>query len=487
MIKQSIASLLALGLSAASFAHAQTATPSPNQDATTLAGISQMPDEEYTIDPKIEATAHKLIDAALKDDTGYKVVESLTTEVGPRLGGSEAEARARAWGVKKFKELGFKNVRIESFEVPYWERKFEKAQIISPFPQPLTITALGNSVATPEGGVMGEIVRFETLEDLEDAPLTGFEGKVIFVDEMMLKTQSGAGYGKAVRKRSGAANEAGKRGAVAALIRSVGTQHHRFAHTGTMRYAKDVKQVPIAALSPPDADQLARALQRGNVKVNLEIDVATLAKAPSGNVIGEIPGRTDEIIVIGGHLDSWDLGTGALDDGAGVGITVGAAHLIKKMKLKPKRTIRVVMFGSEEIGLFGGFDYARAHADELDKHIVAVESDFGARKIWQLQTRFGEEHQDKGDAMARVLSRLGISRGDNNGTGGPDLGPIRRQGVPVVTLKQDGYDYFDFHHTPDDTFDKIDPEELAQNVAAYAAFVWMASEMNIDFRGTDQK
>ena len=145
------------------------------------------------------------------------------------------------------------------------------------------------------------------------------------------------------------------------------------------------------------------------------------------------------------------------------------------------------MFGSEEIGLFGGFDYARAHADELDKHIVGAESDFGARKIWQFQTRFGEEHQDKGDAMARVLSRLGISRGDNNGSGGPDLGPIRRQGVPVVTLKQDGYDYFDFHHTPDDTFDKIDPEELAQNVAAYAAFVWMASEMNIDFRGTDQE
>ena len=479
---QKIVSPLAVAL-AIGLAAPLTGTLASAQDATTKAGITPpLPAAPYRVDAKIEKTANKLIAAGLKDRLGYDVIESLTTEIGPRLAGSDNEARARAWGVAKLKKLGFKNVRIEPFEVPYWERKVERAKIVSPFPQPLIITTLGNSIATPDGGTTGQIVRFETLEALEDAPLTGFEGKIIFVDEMMARSQDGSGYGKAVRKRSGAAKEAGKRDAAAALIRSVGTDHHRLPHTGGMGYADDVKQVPIAALSPPDADQLARALKRGNVIVKLDIDVVTMASRPSGNVIGEIPGKTDEIIVIGGHLDSWDLGTGAVDDGAGIGITVGAAHLIKKLRQKPRRTIRVVMFGAEETGLFGGIEYARAHAHELDKHILGAESDFGAGKIWRMQTRFGESQLDKGDAIARVLSPLKIGRGNNQASGGPDMGPIRRLGVPVISLTQDGTDYFDLHHTADDTFDKINPDDIAQNVAAYAAMVWMASEMNVDFR-----
>ena len=213
------------------------------------------------------------------------------------------------------------------------------------------ITALGGSVATEAAGVTGAIVRFATLQDLQDAPLTGLQGKIVFVDEPMTRTQDGSGYGVAVRKRSGAAAEAGKRGAVAALIRSVGTDHHRFPHTGQMRYAAGVSKVPIAALSAPDADQLQRDLSRGQIEVKLVLDVQSMGKRWSGNVVGEIPGQTDEIVIIGGHLDSWDLGTGAVDDGAGIGITVAAAKMIMDLNKKPKRTISVAMFGAEEFGL----------------------------------------------------------------------------------------------------------------------------------------
>ncbi|MBB5517821.1 M20/M25/M40 family metallo-hydrolase [Amphiplicatus metriothermophilus] len=429
-------------------------------------------------------TADRLIDRALEDDTAWDILESLTTEVGPRLAGSEAEARARDWAARKMKALDFKNVRIETFELPYWSRTRESAEIVAPFAQPLAVAALGGSVATPEGGVEGEIARFETLQDLIDAPMEGLEGKIVFVDEIMTRTQDGSGYGAAVAKRSGAAREAGRRGAAAALIRSVGTDSHRLPHTGMMRYAEGMTPVPAAALSNPDADQLARALRLadGPVRVRLDIGVETRERAISGNVIGEIPGRTDEIIVIGGHLDSWDLGTGAVDDGAGVAVTMAAAKLIDDLTGKPKRTIRVVLWGAEEVGLVGARAYAEAHESELDRHVLASESDFGAGRVWRFQSRFGEAALPKAAAIARVLRRLGVGPGDNNAFGGPDVGPLRAAGVPVFTLAQDGWDYFDLHHTADDTLDKVEPEALKQNVAAWAATVYLASEMEGGFR-----
>ena len=266
-----------------------------------------------------------LIERAMADDRAYEIVASLTTEVGPRLGGTEAEARARAWGEAKLKAMGFANVRTETFGMPVWTRISESAAIVTPFPQPLAATALGNSVSTPEGGLEGEVVRFPTLTALSLAPMTGLEGKIVFVDEKMTRTQDGSGYGVAVAKRSGAANEASKRGGAAAIIRSVGTDSHRFPHTGNMNYADGVTPIPTAALSNPDADLLARALGAGKpVRVKLDLKTQRIDAAQSGNVVGEIPGRTDELIVIGGHLDSWDLGTGAIDDGAGIAITMAA-------------------------------------------------------------------------------------------------------------------------------------------------------------------
>jgi hypothetical protein len=437
---------------------------------------------EEVITQSVKDEADALIAKSLQSDLGYQIIESLTTEVGQRLAGTEAEARARDWGVAKFKALGFKNVRIEPFQVDHWERHSEHAEITSPFPQKLMITALGGSIATDSDGIVGQVVRFENLQALKDAPMRGLKGKIVFVDEYMTRTQDGSGYGVAVKKRSGAAVEAGKRGAAAALIRSVGTDHHRFPHTGQMTYDQNVVKVPIAALSAPDADQLYRALGRGDVEVKLQIDVQSYGKSQSGNVIAEIPGVTDEIVIIGAHLDSWDLGTGAVDDGAGIGITVGAAKLILDMNQKPQRTIRVVMFGAEEVGLVGAIAYAKKHAHELDRHVVGAESDFGAGQIWRLETRFADSKLHKAEALHNVLSPLGIALGSNNASGGPDMGPLRMLGMPVVTLKQNGWDYFDLHHTPNDTFDKISADDIAQNVAAYAAFVWMTANMQGDFR-----
>ena len=437
---------------------------------------------EDAVDQSVRDDANALILQSFQSDLGYQIIESLTTEVGQRLAGTEAEARARDWGIAKFKELGFKNVRIEPFQVDHWERHSEHAEITSPFPQKLMITALGGSISTGSDGIVGHVVRFKNLQALKDAPMKGLKGKIVFVDEYMTRTQDGSGYGVAVKKRSGAAVEAGKRGAVAALIRSVGTDHHRFPHTGQMTYDQNVVKVPIAALSAPDADQLHRALGRGDVEVKLQIDVQSYGKSQSGNVIAEIPGVTDEIVIIGAHLDSWDLGTGAVDDGAGIGITVGAAKLILDMNKKPKRTIRIVMFGAEEVGLVGAIAYAKEHANELDRHLVGTESDFGAGKVWRFDTNFAESKLYKAKEIHKVLEPLGIALGSNNASGGPDMGPLRMLGMPVVTLKQNGWDYFDLHHTPNDTFDKINSEDIAQNVAAYSAFIWMTANMSGDFR-----
>lgn len=449
--------------------------------ASLSAASAQMIPEDVT------QTADRLMRAGLEDRVGYQTVEDLTTEVGPRLGGSAAEERARNWAVEHLTELGFANVRVEAFTMPYWSRRYEHASIEAPFPQELHITALGNSVGTPEGGLRGEVVRFETLDDLIEAPLDrSLEGRIVFVDEGMTRTQDGSGYSVAVRKRSGAANEGAKRGAIAALIRSVGTDQHRFPHTGGMRYEDGVNPIPAAALSFPDAEQLRRALERGPVTVGIDIAVETREEVTSGNVLAEIPGQTDEIVVIGGHLDSWDLGTGAIDDGAGIGITTGAAKLIldhvNETGEKPLRTIRLVYWGAEEVGLLGARAYAEQHADELDRHAIAAESDFGARNIWQMDTRFGADKVALGEEMIRVLRPVGVALGSNDAGGGPDVGPLRARGVPVVTLRQNGWDYFDLHHTADDTFDKIDPEELAQNVAVYAAFTWMAANTPGGFR-----
>lgn len=451
-----------------------------------LAALPLAAQETVQLSDEMAATAAALREAGLGDARAYALIESLTTEVGPRLGGTEAEARARDWAAAELESLGFENVRVEPFAMEGWVRGRERAEVLGDNAQPLYITALGGSVATPEDGLEGAVVRFENLLALKSAAEGSLEGKIAFIDQQLYRTQDGSGYGTVVPIRRDGASEAAKKGAIAVVIRSVGTDEHRFPHTGQMRYAEDVARIPAGALSNPDADQLARLLERGPTRLKLVLTPAFTGTVTSGNVIGEIVGRErpEEIVLLGAHLDSWDLGTGAVDDGAGVGIVTAAAKLVADRAGKPRRTIRVVLFGAEEVGLKGAFAYAKQHAESLSQHVVAAESDFGAGPIWRFDTRFGEDALGFAAAIHRQLLPLGIGRGPNDARGGPDLIPIRNEGVPVVTLYQDGRDYFDLHHTPDDTFDKVELEKVRQNVAAYAVFAYLAANLDVDFRGT---
>ncbi|WP_409434026.1 M20/M25/M40 family metallo-hydrolase [Litorimonas sp. RW-G-Af-16] len=433
--------------------------------------------------PAVTPEVQKLIETAKNGSHAYDIVESLTTEIGPRLAGTDAEARARDWAVAKFKEIGLENVRVQPFTIPGWERGEETASIVAPYAQQLYITSLGGSVATPSGGITAPIAFFPTFEDLEAAPAGGLDGKIVFISGRMEKAPDGAGYGPANRKRRSGATEAAKRGAVAVVIRSVGTDSHRFPHTGQMRYAEDTPKIPIAALSAPDADQLERVLSRGEkVTIKMTLTPRVTGDRPSGNIIGEIIGSEspEEIVLISGHLDSWDLGTGAIDDGAGIGISAGASQVILEAGLKPKRTIRVVAFGAEEVGLLGGFAYVDANRAELDNHVLATESDFGATAPYEVQSGVSAGE----DVLKQIADATGLPMSDVRTNGGPDIGPMSREGVPTMRFQQDGTDYFDLHHTPDDTLDKIKPEDMATNAAAFAVMAWMASEADTNFRDT---
>ncbi len=435
-----------------------------------------------------QATVDRLRGAALAGNGAFEITESLTTEIGPRLAGSDAEARARDWAVAKLKRLGFQNVRVEPFTIPYWRRVTERASVMTPGgTQHLVVAALGGSGPTPVGGVEAEVVRFESILALNAAPAQSVRGKIVFIDEHTVRSQDGSGYGNGVVKRRECAPAAAGKGAVACLIRSVGTDSHRLAHQGGSARQPNGLRFPAAAVSAPDADQLARLVARGPTRVKLEIAVETRENALSGNVIGEIVGRErpGEIVVIGGHLDSWDQGTGAIDDASGVAITMAAAKLIGDLPRRPRRTIRVVLFGAEETGVHGGDAYAKAHAGELPNHVIAAESDFGAREIWRLSSGVGAGALPYVRAMHNALRPLSINLGGNADTGGADVGAMLASGVPVLDLGQNGWDYFDYHHTADDTLDKIDPAQLRQNVAAWATVTWLAADMGWDFRAKD--
>lgn len=444
--------------------------------------------ERAGITEAMATRANDLIAVARQSDLAFDIVESLTTEVGPRLAGTGSEERARHWAVATLERLGFSNVRVEPFQLPVWERGLERAEVTDPFPQPLAISTLGGSIGTGPQGVEGKVVSFTTLAALEGAARSGVEGRIVFLDEPTVRTQDGLGYGMGSVKRRKAAYIAEELGAMALLIRSVGTSSHRFAHTGQMRRVTDTgagKGVPAAALSAPDSDQLQRMLLRGDVTVRMTLTPELRPAGQSGNVIAEIPGRgrPEEIVLVSAHLDSWDLGTGAVDDGAGVGIVVAAAkQILDAFPRGLNRTVRVVLFGAEEVGLVGARAYADRHEEQLPSHIVAAESDFGAGRIWRFDTRFGSEKVSLARAMGTILAPLGVGPGSNSARGGPDMTFLREAGVPVVSLVQNGWDYFDLHHTADDTLDKIDPHDLRQNVAVYTAFLYLAGELMEDFR-----
>lgn len=429
----------------------------------------------------LAANAAALRDKALTDTTAWDLVESLTTEVGGRPQGSPAMDRARDWGVAKLKALGFENVHVETFETVSWLRGFESAEVTGPYPHKLAVLGLGRSTSTPKGGIEAEIALFRSLEELKAQPEGSLKGKIVVVTEKMRRTQDEKGYSGVNAARTTGGVEAAKRGAIGYLVRSLSTDDTRLPHTGGARPAG----IPMAALSPPDAELLDRMVARGQpVRVKLDLQSTFREKAPAYNVVGEIRGREapDEVIVIGGHLDSWDPATGAIDDAAGIGITTAAAKLAASLPQKPRRTIRVVMWGAEEQG-GAGTAYGAAHKDETAKMILAGESDLGAGEIWSAALPAGSLDHPAMKAFTAAVRplRVVIERGPPR-SGGVDIGDLMRQGVPFVDLNQDASRYFDLHHSADDTLDKIDPRELAQNVAVWSALVYTVADSDIDFR-----
>ncbi len=413
----------------------------------------------------------QLRDRALADTLAYDITEALTTEVGPRLAGTEAEARARTWAAAKMTELGLQNVRVDSFQMPVWVRGEERAEIVSPFPQSLTLTALGNSAATPDTGLTAEVIGFDSVEALQAAPDSAVAGRIVFVSHAMRPTQDGSSYGQFGAARRQGPSIASAKGAAAIVIRSIGTDYHRNPHTGVQRFAEGVQPIPAAALSIPDAEQLQRILARGQpVRMKLTLTPRQTGEHESGNVIGEIPGREPglPIVMVACHLDSWDLGTGAIDDAAGCGIVTAAAKLASADG-KLRRTIRIVWFGAEEVGLFGGLDYLANRGKE--PHAVIAESDFGAGRVWKFDTKLPESAAPARERLQAALAPLGILSGSTDRAGGSDIGPLSASGVSTIQLNQDGTRYFDWHHTPDDTLDKIDPAEMQQNVAAWTMMI----------------
>lgn len=420
-----------------------------------------------TIAPEVVA----LRDAALSDNVAYDIIEGITTEVGPRMAGTEAEARARAWGLAKLTALGFKNVRIETTKMRTWVRGVETAEVVSPFPQKLRLTALGSSGATPPEGLTAEIVYFASFGDLQAAPEGSLKGKIAFVSNAMVATQDGSSYGAFGPARFVGPNVAAKKGAAAIVIRSIGSDHGRGPHAGQTTFEKGVTPIPAAALSTSDADNLSRMVKRGKpITLHLTLTPRDLGMTETGNVIGEVPGTDPSagIVLVGGHLDSWDLGTGAIDDGAGIAITAAAAKRLLDGPA-PRRTIRVVWFGDEETGGAGSDAYYAAHKNE--PHALAAESDFGADRVWRFAVNFPDGAKAVGDRLATALAPLGIVRSREKAGDGADIEPLVKAGVSVVDLNQTGTRYFDYHHTPEDTLERIDPAQLSQNVAAWTAML----------------
>jgi carboxypeptidase Q len=446
--------------------------------------LLSVPATSQPLSPELTATASALRDGAMQGTRAFEIVRSVTLETGPRPAGSAGDRAGVEWGVRTLKALGFQNVRAEKVTVPHWQRGAESGEIVSPWPQPMALAALGGSVGTPEGGIEAEVVQVPDVAALEGMDPARVKGKIVFINKRMRRAKDGSGYGEAVAGRGRGPSLAAKLGAAALLIRSVGTDNNRTPHTGATRYDEGIPRIPAAALSNPDADTLEGQLAAGKpVVFRLKLGARYLPEAESANVIGEIPGREkpEEIVLLGCHLDSWDLGTGAIDDGAGCAIMMEAARRIGELPQRPRRTVRVVLFANEEFGLSGGRAYAEKYAADLPRHILAGESDFGSGRVWQADSRVAPEALPLFDEVAKLLAPIGVERGDNESGGGADLSPMAPARVPVVGLNQDGTWYFDWHHTANDTLDKIDAKDLDQNVAAWAALAYAAAEMPGDF------
>jgi carboxypeptidase Q len=428
--------------------------------------------------------------AALNSDYAYRQVAHLSNNIGPRLSGSAQAAKAVEYVAGELKAIGCE-VQLEKVMAPHWVRGEETAALVS-WPgmaegttQKILLCALGESVATPKEGITAEVVTAKNFDELKAMPRDKVAGKIVLFDypfDKRLAAQSRAGeaYGEAVEYRSDGPSAAARQGAVACLIRSVGGADYRIPHTGQTKYAADVPKIPAGAVTSEDAALIVDLAKQGPVKMKLVLTPQTLPDVESANVIGDVKGseHPEQVVIVSGHLDSWDLGTGAIDDGAGVAVSMEVANLIHKLNLKPKRTIRVIAWMNEENGLAGAKQYAKDHAKDWANHFAAVETDGGADHPVGLHIKAKPEVKAMFKAVAAILRESGAGALDLTENAGADVGPMEKAGVPGFAPIQDNRFYFNYHHTAADTLDKIDPKQLAETsaVVAVAAYALANSE-----------
>jgi carboxypeptidase Q len=419
--------------------------------------------------------ASRIIGAALTDDTAYRRLAWLTDRIGNRLSGSESLSRAVEWAVAEMKRDRLDNVRAEKVMVPHWVRGEESLELVEPVSRKLPMLGLGNSVGTPPEGLTAEAVVVRSFDELE-ALGERVRGKIV-VYNVPFTT-----YGQTVAYRGAGASRAMKYGAVAAVVRSVTPVSLQTPHTGALRYAEgEAQHLPAAAVTIEGAELLQRMYDRGeHPRLRLKMEAHFLPDAESANVVAEIKGRErpGEVVVVGGHIDSWDVGQGAHDDGGGCIVSWEVARLLKSLNLRPRRTIRVVLFTNEENGVRGGNGYRDAHKSEVADHVLAIESDIGVFR----PTGFGLSEKASPQAradfqeIAKLLAGIRADRIDPDGEG-TDIGPLMREGVTGASLNVDASHYFDIHHTQADTFDKVNPQELAACVAAMTVMAYVVADM----------
>jgi carboxypeptidase Q len=422
---------------------------------------------------KYREPAARLVGEAMVDTFAWRRLSVLTDSIGHRLSGSAQLDRAIEWAVEEMKRDGLENVHTESVRVPHWIRGAERADLVEPVSQPLVMLGLGGSVATPPDGVQAEVLVVHSFNELETNAAVA-TGKVVLFNVRYTT------YEETVSYRTDGPSRAARAGAAAVLVRSIGPAGLRTPHTGALQYTADAPQIPAAAIAAEDADRLQRMTDRGSrVVVRLRMEARMEADVESANVVGEIRGREkpDEIVVVGGHLDSWDVGAGASDDGGGCVVTWEALRLMKRLNLRPRRTVRVVLWTNEENGTRGGLAYRDQHRAELARHVMMLESDNGVFR----PLGFGFSGSDTARLKIRAISSLLRGLGADGvmpGGGGADINPATREGrIPSLALIVDDAKYFVIHHTAADTVDKIDPIEMAKCAAAVAVMTYVVAEL----------
>ena len=417
--------------------------------------------------------AARLIGEAVSSTFAWDRLSVLTDTIGNRLSGTAALDRAIQWAAAEMNKDGLENVHTERVMVPKWVRGSESAEIVEPARHPMVMLGLGDSVGTTGDGIQAEVLVVHTFDEL-DAKAASARGRIVLFNVPFTS------YGETVRFRAAGPSRAARHGAVAMLLRAVGPAGLRTPHTGALQYASDARKIPAAAISSEDADRLQRMADRGSkIVVRLKMDAHVEADAESANVVGEIRGRErpEEVVVVSGHLDSWDVGAGATDDGGGCVVTWDALRIMKKLNLRPRRTVRVVLWTNEENGGRGGLAYRDQHRAELAKHVMMLESDGGVFRPLGFAFTGNDSARDTVKAIASLLTGLAADQ-ISPGGGGADIGPsMQAAHVPGMSLEVDGSKYFLIHHTPADTIDKIDPVEMAKCAAAVAVMAYVVADL----------